>query len=103
MLKIEVQGASEGSMVIHLEGQVIEPWVGELARVSEPIVARGAALYLDLSAVSFVSREGIELLSRLGDRAQLMNCSSFVAEQLRAAAIAGVSAGGRADGREERR
>ena len=70
--------------MLDLEGQVIGPWVQELDRVCEPILARGAGLSLDLSSVSFVSREGAELLWRLRDRhTRLLNCSRFVAEQLK--------------------
>jgi hypothetical protein len=59
---------------------------------------RGAELHLDLSTVSFVSREGVDLLSRLRDgHARLLNCSRFVAEQLKAAG--GGPIGGAGEGR----
>ena len=86
MLKIVLmkEGPPE-TPVLDLEGQLIGPWVRELDRVCEPILARGAGLSLDLSSVSFVSREGVELLWRLRDRqTRLLNCSRFVAEQLQA-------------------
>lgn len=70
---------------MHLEGQVIGPWVEELGQVCEPILAIGAGLSLDLANVSFVSREGVRLLWRLRDeRVALLNCSRFVAEQIKA-------------------
>jgi ABC-type transporter Mla MlaB component len=84
MLKI-VGGekAGEGT-VLHLEGQVIGPWVGELARVCESALAAGEKVSLDLADVSFVSREGVRLLWTLRDRrVALLNCSHFVAEQLK--------------------
>ena len=78
--------------VVHLEGQVIGPWVAELERVCEPLLARGAELRLDLSTVSFVDRDGVELLSRLRDgHARLLNCSRFVTEQLKVAGDGGLS------------
>jgi hypothetical protein len=84
MLKIAATEAGTGTAVLHLEGQVIGPWVRELERVCGPYVARGALLDLDLSAVRYVSREGLELLARLaGNGARLVNCTPFVAEQLR--------------------
>lgn len=84
MLKIVATTQSEDTVVLHLEGQVIGPWVAELERVCEPIIARGRQLELDLATVSFVGREGVELLSRLRlGRARLLNCSGFVAEQLK--------------------
>jgi hypothetical protein len=84
MLKIVIKEGAPGAPVLDLEGQVVGPWVEELDRVCEPILARGAGLSLDLSSVSFLSREGVELLWRLrGRHARLLNCSRFVAEQLK--------------------
>ena len=86
MLKIVMAEAGAGRAVLHLEGQVVGPWVAELERVCAPLLGGGTALWLDLSTVSFVSREGVDLLARLcHERARLLNCSRFVAEQLRAA------------------
>lgn len=90
MLKIVAGDVSEDRAVLHLEGQVVGPWVAELERVCQPITSR--ELHLDLSRVSFVGREGVELLARLhGGRTRFLNCSRFVAEQLK-------SAEGRVDG-----
>ena len=85
MLKIVPGNAPSHETTLHLEGQVIGPWVEELGRVCAPILATGTRLSLDLSGVSFVSREGVRLLWRLRDeRVTLLNCSRFVAEQLKA-------------------
>jgi hypothetical protein len=86
---------AEKTAVVHLEGQVVGPWVAELERVCEPLLAGGAELHLDLSTVSFVGRDGVELLSRLRDgHARLLNCSPFVAEQLKAARDGGLDGAG---------
>ena len=85
MLKIVMTEGPPETPILEVEGQLIGPWVQELDRVCEPILARGAGLSLDLSRVSFVSRDGAELLWRLRDRhTRLLNCSRFVAEQLKA-------------------
>jgi hypothetical protein len=43
---------------------------------------------LDLAAVTFVSRDGIQLLLELRDRSvRLRHCSGFVREQFRAAEV----------------
>ena len=83
MLKIVVtQRASD--TVLRLEGQVIGPWVEELKRSCEPVLARGATLTLDFSDVSFVDRDGVLfLLSLRHRRAALQNCSPFIVEQLK--------------------
>jgi anti-anti-sigma regulatory factor len=64
---------------------VVGPWVGELRRTCEPLLARSARLTIDLTNVSFVDRAGIELFRSLREhQVVLSNCSPFVAEQLRA-------------------
>jgi len=84
MLKIVVNESASGVTTLHLEGQVVGPWVGELGRACEPILAGGNALRLDLSSVSFLSREGVHLLWNLRDRqVGLLHCTGFVTEQLK--------------------
>jgi anti-anti-sigma regulatory factor len=85
MLKMVLTKDPGHGSTVHLEGQVIGPWVEELRRVCEPMLTNGAGLRLDLSKVSFVSREGVRVLWGLRDQhAALRNCSRFVAEQLKA-------------------
>ena len=85
MLRIMRIEAGNGQATLRLEGQVIGPWVGELERVCAPILASGVGLLLDLSGVSFLSREGVLLLCRMRDRqVPLLNCSAFVMEQIKA-------------------
>jgi anti-anti-sigma regulatory factor len=84
MLKMVLSEDLGKRTTVRLEGQVIGPWVEELSRVCEPILTSGSSLALDLSDVSFVSREGVRVLCEL--RAQhvlLQNCSRFVVEQLK--------------------
>ena len=70
---------------VDLEGQIIGPWVGELARICEPLLGGTRPLTLDLAAVSFVGREGVALLARLRhDGVTLRNCSRLIDEQLKA-------------------
>jgi anti-anti-sigma regulatory factor len=86
MLKINEKVSEGGEVVLEVEGRVIGPWVRELDRSCADVMTRGATLSVDLSSVSFVDARGIELLGRLGTRGvRLVNCSRFVAEQLRAA------------------
>ena len=85
MLKIVLDENSNGTTTLSIEGRVIGPWVAELGRACEPILASGRGLRLDLSDVSFLSREGVALLRELRDRqVVLLHCSAFVAEQLKA-------------------
>jgi anti-anti-sigma regulatory factor len=84
MLRIVCGESASESTTLKLEGRVIGPWVEEVKRASEEVLASGATLILDLSEVSFVDREGIELFRNLSDRRALFqNTSVFVAEQLK--------------------
>ena len=85
MLKIEVVEKQDKRVLVHLEGQMVGPWVGEVRRACEPFLTDGHALTLDFSRVSFVDRDGVALCRRLKQRrAMLQNCSPFVKEQINA-------------------
>jgi len=85
MLKIVSVGNGQGNTTLVLEGRLVGPWVQELQRSCEEPLGSMAGLTLDLGTVSFVDRDGIELLRSLAERhVGLTNCSAFVAEQLKA-------------------
>ncbi len=85
MLKIVLSETSRNSPTLQLEGQVVGPWVEELRRSCETVLSTGAKLILDLSEVSFLDRDGVDLVRSLTNRnVALLNCSRFVVEQLRA-------------------
>ena len=85
MLRIGAAAGTGNSRTLSLEGRVIGPWVDELGRTCQEILATGAPLTLDLREVAFVDRDGLALLRGLVDRgASVVNCSAFVCEQLRA-------------------
>ena len=85
MLKIVAVEPGTDEAILRLEGRVIGPWVEEVRRSCESVFSRGARLTLDLSDVSFVDREGVDLLRSLRDRhVALENCSPFVATLLKA-------------------
>jgi len=84
MLKIVSLANGNGTATLVLEGRLIGPWVEELRRSCDQAIGSSGELTLDLGGVSFVDRAGIALLRTLADdHARLVNCSPFVAEQLR--------------------
>ncbi len=90
MLRIAFAESGNGSTTLKLEGRVVGPWVEEVKRLSEAVLASGVTLIFDLSDVSFVDREGVELFGSLRDRHALFrNPSVFVAEQLKSGGCQG--------------
>jgi anti-anti-sigma regulatory factor len=84
MLKIVPIQQDTGHPALRIEGKVVGPWVKELSRACEILLAAGNPLSIDLSEVSFLDREGIALLRALQDQqVALRGTSPFVAEQLR--------------------
>jgi anti-anti-sigma regulatory factor len=84
VLRISLLEALDQAVTIRLDGQVRGPWVDELRRSCEQLLAKGSELCLDLSDVSFIDRDGVALCRRLRDRkVGILHCSPFVAEQLK--------------------
>jgi len=84
VLRIELLDQKDGTTTLELAGRVVGPWVDELSRSCGRILSVGGMLCVDLRAVSLVDRDGVEFLQRLrGQAVALVNCSPFVAEQLK--------------------
>ena len=84
MLKITEGVGEDGTALLYLEGQVNGPWLAEVKRCCDRVLATARRLTLDLANVSFVDRDAIDLFRELTDRKVTMaNCSPFVAEQLK--------------------
>jgi anti-anti-sigma regulatory factor len=85
VLRIERVQNRAGETTLRATGRLAGPWLGELERSVDVSLAAGSAVLLDLTDVSFVDRQGIELLRSLRQLAQVyLRCSSFVAEQIHA-------------------
>jgi anti-anti-sigma regulatory factor len=84
VLRISLVEALDQAVTIRLEGQVRGPWVDELRQSCEQWLAKGSALYLDLSDVSFIDMDGVALCRRLSHRkVRILHSSPFVTEQLK--------------------
>lgn len=83
MLKVTCVAEDGKTMTLKLEGRIVGQWVKELREACEVCLAKGSALILDLSDVSFVDDQGIQALkTMLGDRVQWVGCSSFISTLL---------------------
>ena len=66
MLRITPISSADEAVVLKLEGRLIEPWVELLRETCQTHQQeRKASLVLDLSAVDFASKEGLDLLGGL--------------------------------------
>jgi len=82
MLKITVSGQGSSSQIIKLEGKLLHDWIDEVRRLFLD-VDDGPFPGLDLSALTFVDRDGTELLLQLlRQGVRIESCSPFVAELL---------------------
>ena len=87
MLKISEPTPADHAVTLKLEGRVIGPWVAELKSACEKHLAEKHAVKLDFADVSFADRAGLALLLRLRSQGvTLVNCSPFLAEELKAGA-----------------
>jgi hypothetical protein len=84
VLRISRVEAQDKAVTIRLEGQVRGPWVEELRRSCDQLLATKSGLILDLTDVSFIDMDGVALCRCLSNQnVALLHCSPFVAEQLK--------------------
>jgi hypothetical protein len=80
MLRVEV--VTRESRTVRVAGRLAGPWVGELARTLDGL-AQVPLVELDLTEVSFVDADGLDMLRALKSQPRVnLRCSAFVAAQL---------------------
>lgn len=85
MLKISDPTASP-TVTLKLEGRLIGPWVEELREACETHLQASRRVKLDFTDVSYADRDGVALLVKLRQNGvEIINCSVFLAEELKAA------------------
>ncbi len=85
MLKISQVEPVNHNVTLRLEGRIVGPWVAELQKSCEAMLAEGRSLKLHLADVEFMDAPGVALLSGLRSRGvSLEECPPFAAEQLKA-------------------
>jgi ABC-type transporter Mla MlaB component len=88
MLRISAERFSNHHETLRLEGHLVGPWVGQLQLSCEQVLGESKRITLDLTAVSFVDRDGVALLRELKMRGvALINCSPFLAHQIKGEGI----------------
>jgi anti-anti-sigma regulatory factor len=84
MLRITPIEGGHQKIVLRLEGRVSGPWVSELGEACQKVLSAGKTLVLNVAEVTFLDRDGIELLMSIQTRGvELAEASMFVAEQLK--------------------
>ena len=88
MLRISTIHRADEEIQFKLEGRLIGPWVEELRRLSDQALSQQKTVSLDLQKVWFVDLQGIDLLRDLSKKqVSQINCSPFVSQQLKEAAL----------------
>jgi anti-anti-sigma regulatory factor len=83
MLRISILQSSSQAVTLLVEGEVRGRWVAELGRACEESLTGDVHLILDLTGVSFIDANGIDLFRTLKERdVGFANPSSFIADQL---------------------
>lgn len=85
VVRIEAEQAGHGDRVrVDVAGQVRGRWVSELRRVCTDLLDAGHSVEIEMTEVSFVDDDGLDLFRELTRRrVALVNCALFVAEQLK--------------------
>ena len=84
MLKIS-EPTANSAVTLKLEGRLIGPWVNQLRQTCENRLAEAQRVQLDLTDLEYADRSGVTLLMTLRARGvELVNCSPFLAEELKA-------------------
>lgn len=89
MLRITYLSNLPTETLLRLEGHIAGPWIDSLRTACAEPLREGRRLTLDLSGVELIDRSALALLTELGAAGvTFTGCSSFHAEQLKAALTA---------------
>lgn len=79
MLRITQVNEDSDHVCLKVEGRVIGDWVSELDRTCGSCLSQSRRVTLDLSDVSYIDRQGVEMLKRiLGENVQLIGTTLLV-------------------------
>lgn len=83
MLRISRIEGQHATWTFRLEGQLREPWIGEMTTLIEQANVPTTSIRLDLAGLTYLDQPGVSLLHDLIRRGtQVVACSGFVSEML---------------------
>jgi anti-anti-sigma regulatory factor len=88
LLKIS-SNLGNNEVILHLEGEVTQPWTDELERMITALFPEGKRIVLDMSAVRFVDAHAGDILHKWSKSVVLSNCTPFLKELLKVRTLKG--------------
>jgi anti-anti-sigma regulatory factor len=82
LLRISSDLAND-EVILHLEGEVTQPWTDELERMVTALFSEGKRVVLEISAVRFMDAHAVDIVSMWGQSVVLSNCTPFLKELLK--------------------
>lgn len=82
LLRISTDFAN-GEVILHLEGEVTQPWTDELERIVTALLSEGKRIVLEMSEVRFVDAHAVDILHQWSESIALSDCTPFLKEALR--------------------
>lgn len=78
MFKITKTQEDAGTIILRIDGKLVEDWQSEFERLYLRI-RKGRRIILDLSGVSFIDDNGIDFIEKIMDeKIDIINCSPFI-------------------------
>ena len=88
MLRIS-SNLGNDEVILHLEGEVTQPWTDELERMLTALFSEGNRIVLEMSAVRFIDAHAVDILHKWSQSVVLSNCSPFLKEVLKVRTLEG--------------
>ena len=79
MVRITTLTDDGQSIRLKVEGRIVGSWVSELDQACRSLRVQKKMVLLDFSSVSFIDRQGVEVVKRIvGDRFEILGASGLV-------------------------
>jgi anti-anti-sigma factor len=80
---------ADDEVILHLEGEVTQPWTDELERMVTKLFSEGKRVVLEMSAVRFMDAHAVDILHKWSQSVVLTNCTPFLKELLKVRTLQG--------------